>query len=350
MSSIIYLADLRPGTNSALRKNALERIGVSVKSIDVVNRCSPMRLIHRTANLFHFHTGYKFLQPSIVRKLKHTLAPTSKYDIAWVNSGELYGKSCMRELRRFTHKTVIYHNDDALGGRDGNRWLSMIKSIPEYDLCAVVRDVNVEEFKACGARQVLRVWMSYDEVMHRPLGESEHQGDEWISEVAFLGAWMPERGPFMMRLLELGIPLRIWGSGWQKAPEWGGLSRVWQGATVTGRDYVRAISGSKICLGLLSKGNRDLHTRRSVEIPYAGGLLCAERTSEHLQMYRENVEAVFWSDANECAKICKSLLADKARREQIRLHGMQRVRDLKVGNEDICRQILSALEQTNGTH
>jgi spore maturation protein CgeB len=68
---------------------------------------------------------------------------------------------------------------------------------------------------------------------------------------------------------------------------------------------------------MLSIGNRDLHTHRSVEIPSLGSVLCAERTTEHLQLYSEGAEAVFWNDADECAKICAALLKDDERRKQI---------------------------------
>jgi len=105
---------------------------------------------------------------------------------------------------------------------------------------------------------------------------------------------------------------------------------------------VAAIQGAKLCLGLLSKENRDLHTQRSAEIPYAGGLFCAERTSEHRQLYTEGAEAVFWSDAEECIQACRRLLADEPLRERIRIAGMHRIRALGLGNESICRQILQA--------
>lgn len=94
---------------------------------------------------------------------------------------------------------------------------------------------------------------------------------------------------------------------------------------------------------MLSHGNRDLHTRRSVETTYAGGLLCAQRTAVHLGMYEENQEAVFWDDVDECIGICRRLLADDKQREHIRKAGYDKVRTLKVGNEDICTAILKRL-------
>ena len=114
---------------------------------------------------------------------------------------------------------------------------------------------------------------------------------------------------------------------------------------MVGRNYVLAIQGSKINLGLLSKGNRDLHTRRSLEIPYIGGLLCAERTSEHLEMFRDGKEAVFWSDVNECAQKCLQLLKNDNTIYEIKKAGMKRVRELKVGNEDLCRSVLEEVNK-----
>src|SRR3984893_15402741 len=99
---------------------------------------------------------------------------------------------------------------------------------------------------------------------------------------------MPERGPFLARLIELGIPLTIRGNRWNKAKEWPLLENFWQGPGVyNDEDYAKAIQCAKVSLGLLSKGNRDQHTTRSMEIPSLQGLLCAERTREHESLYRE---------------------------------------------------------------
>jgi spore maturation protein CgeB len=234
-------------------------------------------------------------------------------------------------------------NDDPTGGRDGRRFDSLKSALPCYDLCVVVREQNVEEFRALGARRVMRVWMSYDEVAHLPVEITAAERQQYGSEVCFVGTWMPERGPFMARLLELGVPLSIWGDRWQKAPEWNKIKSVWRGPGVFNENYPKIVSASKVMLGLLSKGNRDLHTQRSLEIPSIGGLFCAERTAEHEQLFEDGKEAVFWNNAEECAQVCFKLLTDSVCRDRIRRAGQQRVLSLRLGNEDICRKILAEI-------
>jgi spore maturation protein CgeB len=107
--------------------------------------------------------------------------------------------------------------------------------------------------------------------------------------------------------------------------------------------YPKAISGAKVALALLSIGNKDLHTTRSLEIPSIGTVLCAPRTSDHEALYSDGQEACFFRDANECADICLSLIADNARRELIAAAGHARVLRNRNFNEPIATEILSAL-------
>jgi hypothetical protein len=155
---------------------------------------------------------------------------------------------------------------------------------------------------------------------------------------------MPERGPFMVRLLQLGVPLSIWGNLWHKAKEWPQLKSVVRGGALYGSDYVKVIQCAKIGLGLLSVGNRDLHTTRSAEIPFIGGAcFCAERTSEHLAMFRESEEALLWSSADECAAQCFKALSDKNLRERLSAAAKQRVIQMRLSNDETLEWILAAL-------
>ena len=340
---ILFLGDICGTSNARLRADALRKAGHVVEGFDL--RVSP-KPIYRggIASRFHYRTGYLFLQREVFRRLRARFSSAGRFDLAWVNGGELIGGKALSLIQRHCDRVVLYNNDDPTGNRDGTRWLTLRRAISAYDLCAVLREVNVAEYSARGAGQVHRVWMSYDEDAHRP-PEPAEIAKELSSEVAFIGTWMPERGPFMAQLVRLGVPLSIWGDHWQKSPEWPALRTAWRGKAVYGRDYARAVAGARICLGLLSKGNRDLHTRRSVEVPFIGGLLCGERTAEHEMLYREGEEAIFWSNATECAQRCHELLGDPVRGERIRLAGMRRIRDLRLGNRDVCTEILDVLNR-----
>jgi len=154
---------------------------------------------------------------------------------------------------------------------------------------------------------------------------------------------MPERGAFLLDLVERGVPLSIFGPGWQKAPEWPRLRPHRRAEYLDGDHYAYAVQCAAVSLGLLSKGNRDLHTTRSMEIPSLGGLLCAERTGVHAALYREGEEAVFWSDGEECAAVCHALLADEPRRQAIAERGRQRSRANGYTSENLIRRTIGAL-------
>jgi hypothetical protein len=57
-------------------------------------------------------------------------------------------------------------------------------------------------------------------------------------------------------------------------------------------------------------------------------------------MYVEGHEALFWSDAEECAEMCQFALEDEARRQVIAKAGHQRVKINGNYNETILSNIL----------
>ena len=267
---------------------------------------------------------------------------SKEFDLVWVNAGDLICPEIVRDLKQQARFVINYNSDDPYGPRDGNKWRQYLRSVPFYDLVAVVRDCNIAEAFKAGARDVMRVHRSSDEIAHAPRKLSSSDLAKWGSEVAFIGTWMPERGPFLARLAERGVPLTIWGNRWPKAKEWPILRPYWRGPGLYEcYDYAIAVQCAKVCIGLLSKENRDLCTRRSFEIPQLGGVFCAERTSEHLALYAEDVEAVFWNDPDECAEKCKRLLNDETWRNQVAQKGRLRAIQNGTRNETVMNQIIS---------
>jgi hypothetical protein len=206
-----------------------------------------------------------------------------------------------------------------------------------------MRPQNMAEARSLGAKNVLHVFRSADEISHAPRCLTTQDHNRWDSEVLFLGTWFPERGPFLLELVRRGIPLNIRGDNWSRAKEWSYLEPYWKGSGIHGDDYAKAIQCAKVNLGLLSKGNRDLHTTRSLEVPALGSLLCAERTTEHLGMYQEGKEALFWGDVDECAAMCRYALEDEQRRLTIAAAGRERIVANGNYNEQAIKFILERL-------
>lgn len=337
---ILYLGV--PAGSSNQRANALRRIGHEVTLINP----EPFVRGHRLVRKFHWEAGSVTCQKAVTEGVLsgiRELGPNGRFDLVWVDSGRLVGPKLVQALRSSFGKIVNYNLDDPFGKRDRFSWLSYLRAVPFYDLVVVVRKENVEEARRRGAKDVILLKRAADDVDHIPHPVSEEQRARLSSEVLFLGTWFPERGPFMRELLSKGVPLTIYGDRWDRAPEWPEIKRVWKGNSLYADDYAIGIQCSKIALGLLSKGNRDLHTQRSSEIPAIGGLLCAERTSEHQEMYVDGEEAVFWDDAAECASVCKKLLEDDALRIRIRDAGFARVRKNGSFNQPLVQAILDRL-------
>lgn len=336
---ILYIGNKIQHGTSAHRAEALRRLGHVVAHFD------PQDVIpsSRWVGSFNIRTGYRLFAGHVRRRLLRAIGG-QLYDLAWIGAGAQLGRAFHRELAHRGLPIINYNNDDPFGTRDYRKWDLFKRSVPYHDLTVVVRKENISEAWAHGAKKVVRVFMSYDPVAHAPLPLAPEDKKKWSSDVVFVGSWMPERGPFMARLLQLGVPLSIWGERWHKAAEWARFRPAVRGGGLYGTDYVKALQHSKVALGLLSVGNRDLHTQRSAEIPFIGGAcFCAQRTSEHLAMYREGEEALFWSSADECAAQCRKALSDGALRDRLSAAARRRVIQLGLSNDETLEWILDAL-------
>ena len=343
---ILYLGDTFVQNTCGHRAEALRRLGHEVTGINPQEAIPSSRYV----TSFNVRTGFRLFECRVRRRILREMAD-QRFDLVWVDGGQQLGPRLHRELARRGLLIVNYNVDDPFGTRDHRKWDLYKRSVPYHDLTVVVRKENIAEARAHGARSVHHVFRSYDPVAHAPLPLTDEECRKWAAEVVFVGSWMPERGPFMVRLLELGVPLTIWGDHWRKAREWGRLQTFIRGPSVYGPDYVRAIQCAKVALGLLSKGNRDLHTQRSAEVPFiAGAVFCAERTDEHERLYRNGEEALFWSTAEECAARCRELLPAGDRRRRIAVAARSRVEAWRLSNDEVLASILRVLAGEPAAH
>lgn len=338
---ILYLG-VADGT-SLHRAHALRRLGHEVEILDPRSFLPTGYLADRIIGKLVYEGGAAALEYYVRPKLSRAIKGRS-FDIAWVDQGVFLGPSVIKRLKDSAPLVINYNVDDPFPAKDPTkkRFSVYRRAIPAYDLVVVVRTENIAEAYEAGARKVLHVYRSADEVAHAPLPLTPEDKARWASDVCFVGTWMPERGPFLSRLIELGVPLTIYGNRWKKAREWRVIRPSWRGPELIGKDYVKAIQFTKVSLGLLSKGNRDLHTQRSAEIPYIGSVFCAECTSEHEVMYEDGKEAIFWNRAEDCADKIFWLLNNPEAQLRIAMAGRERCIKNGMLNEAIVTSILDA--------
>lgn len=341
--NILYLGSTAPGSTSSHRAEALRRCGHQVDALDLAEALGPA-LQGRILPRVHYYTGFRLIQSKVLAIIQANAPRIARNDVVWIDSGELVGPRVLEKIRQLGPKIVLFNADDPTGGRDGRRFDSLVAALPLYDLCVTVRDETLAEFRQLGARAI-KTWRGVDEIVHAPRTPEDHAEAHSRPELVFVGTWMrgENRDSVLAHVAMEGLPLRIHGDRWQRSPLWSTLKPHWKGGALHDRPYALALSGASACLGFLSQGNRDLHTHRSLEIPYTGGVLIAQRTSEHVAMYREGEEALFWDDAEECAQQCRRVLADPVLGARLRIAGMARARQLGVGNETVVATILETL-------
>lgn len=332
--NILYIG-ANHGT-SLHRFKALQRLGYDVFMLD------PFSLIpsNRWMGKWIYETGAWGISLTVTRRLLNAIADM-QFDLVWVDHGQLLGPSLIYKLHERFGTVVNFFHDNILYKRNYRKWRLFRKSAAQYDLIATPDKSHAKYMRGIGATRVIRIFRTADEeVFLKPIVASKEERALVASDVCFVGSWIPGRGGFMAELLRKGVPISIWGDRWQKSKKWYCIKEAWRGPGVySGNDYVKILKSSKIALGLLSEG--DGHTTRSVEIPAVGGLLCAERTTEHLDMYEEDKEAVFWKDADECAEKCLWLLDHPEQRREIAKRGHKRCLKNNYFNEPTLSKIIA---------
>lgn len=209
-----------------------------------------------------------------------------------------------------------------------------------WDLIITTKSFNVTELYERGAKEVLFVWSAYDSAWHH-LAAARHPE---TFDVGFIGSDRPDRADL---LHDVGVAFGT------KAVVAGSMSRnakVRRSSAVLlppafGENFSELVTRVTANLVLLNSDNRDLHTCRSFEVPAAGGLVVAPRTSEHLQMFKESSEALFFDDESELFSHLDWILAHHDCAKKIALAGHQRVLAGSNSYRDRAREIMNVVSQ-----
>jgi spore maturation protein CgeB len=270
-------------------------------------------------------------------------APT----LLFLHSTDLVFPSTLARIKVAHPGTVVvaFHNDNPyVGWRDRLKWRHFLGGLRLADLALVYRPSDVAAAHRWGARRVAEFPPYYVSYLHHPVAVD----DSSQHDVVFIGHYEDDgRIETLDTLHWEGIEVQILGNQrywrraarklpWLKIDE---IDEVWE------NQYSTWLSKAKIGLVFLSSRNRDVWTRRCLEIPACGTFMLAPRTRELEGWFADGREAVFYDGPHDLARKIKYYLAHEAERRQIAAAGHQRC--LRDGHDEVSRikQLIEMLHE-----
>ena len=318
---ILYAAGLSPNDSALYRLWALERLGHTIVRLNAFEYAAGNALLGKVT--MRLAAG-----PSVNRLNRDLLSMAEREnpDLVWTDKLLSMQPETLEKLRAMGIATVSYMIDNPFGTRSDPGWRLYMKDIPYYNLHVVQRDVNIADYKARGARDVIKIQTAYEPTIHfpPPPGWSDANRDR---EVSFIGTPYDQRGEFLTRLWkEFGLPVTVSGGlVWKQHLSAEAVAAMYRGSGELFRDaYREGIWKSKINLSFLTHSNKDEFAHKSFEIAACEGFLLVERSEGHLQRFVEDEEAVFFSTIEECVEKVRRYFPDEGGRNRIAVAGRAR--------------------------
>jgi len=314
---ILYASGLSPNDSSLYRLWALERLGHQVIPFNTYDYLPRNPLISKVTHRLSVGPSVNRLNRDLL-----SVAEAEKPDLFWADKLLTLRPKTIDCLRAMGLATVSYMIDNPFGPRRDPGWRLYMKNIPHYDLHVVQRDKNILDYTSRGARDVIKIQTAYEPTLHfpPPPGWSDADRDRGVS---FVGTPYDERGKTLSRLWRQGLPVVVSGSPphWARAMDPDAYKATFRTGELFRDDYREAIWRSCINLSFLTHSNQDEFVHKSFEIAACGGFLLAERSAGHLQRFKEDEEAVFFSTFDELVEKIRRYLPDEAVRQRIATAG-----------------------------
>ncbi len=260
-------------------------------------------------------------------------------EIVFIIKGNLIKPKTLEKIKKIDAaiKLISWSLDDMYARH--NRSIYYKRGLHLYDYIFTTKFYNLKELKEFNAKNIQFLYQAYSKKYHKPY--SGCSNSNFKSDVLFIGTAEKERIDSLNYLAEHGVNIAVFGGAWDKIDR----SLLNNNLHIhefdlIGDDYAEALSCAKISLCFLRKINRDTHTSRSVEIPACKGFMIAERTEEHLKLFTENKEAVYFDNNEELLKKVKYYLKNAFERERIRDNGYIRCIESDYSYDDRVKEII----------
>lgn len=331
---VLFAGPLFPWSTTAARRQAMLDLGHTVDSIDVApftDYGHPW--LRKLIRHLHIGRGVAEYNRALV-----ALAADVRPDLVWLELPGQVWPQTVRVLKQHSSCVLSHHTEYVYFRRYWYR--HYFPAIRLYDAHIVTNAHTIEALRVLGAKRVIKAGFAYDPKLHRPVNLSPSEAERYRSSVVFVGHWEPTTERRIRALRTSGIDVKVYGASWRWASSLDDRDRI---TRVFGEEYVKTLCGADICLGFLSKWNKNHSAGRTYEIPACGRFFLAERTDDHLSLFREGHEAEFFDDERELLAKCRYYLQHPDERQRIAEAGHRRCTTGGRTYRDDMERILSAL-------
>lgn len=344
--NILSVGSLSGISNTCLHRHwALKQIAEHVDQVNTSK--NPSSLWYKIAyHLFLYGLPIRLPENNNENEQIINLVNKKNYDIIWIDKGITISPETLNYIKNKSPKSkIISYSPDNMALRH-NQSYQYIKCIPLYDCLITNKSYIIEDMKKLGAKHVIFVNNSFEPSFHYPRELIPDDYKRLGGDVGFVGTWEKDRCESILYLADHGIKVRVFGDKkWQKYKSYS-HNLIIENHGLYNEDYAKSFKAFKISLCFLRKMNFDQQTTRSVEIPACGGFMMAERTKEHLNMFKENKEAVFFSNKEELLKKCIFYLKENSKREEIAQNGYKRSLCSDYSNVGMIKYVLKEIGMT----
>lgn len=341
MPTILSIGNFSKRSNTSLHRHwALESLASRVDGINTHKK--PLALLYRIRNRL-FLIGFPISLPDnsgvnkdICRKISER-----KYDIVWIDKGITIHPGTLRYIKKTSPETrIISYSPDNMTMRH-NQSQNYLQCIPLYDYLFTTKSYTLDSMQALGAKAVFFCNNCYESTYHYPYALTEEEKIRFGADVGFIGCWEKERCQSILYLADHGVRVRVFGDKkWLKYKRYSPNLTI-EEHSLFSEEYCKALQAFKISLCFLRKMNLDQQTTRSMEIPACNGFMLGERSPEHLALFKEGIEAEFFSSHEEMLKKCLYYLAHEDKRQRIVEAGRKKCLDAGYSNTVNIRNLLN---------
>lgn len=301
MSKLLIVGVNQPGHVATFLSAAATKLGHQATILDSTHAMGSWHLVQSPLwRLAHWPLHLQRFSQTMLRlveQLQPQLVITT--GLAPLTPGSLRALQC-RGL-----PTLNYSTDDPWNRAHRSRWF--LQGIPFYSRIFSTRKAALPDFYRAGAQDVSWLPFGYCPDHHYP-----DPGEPVASEanaIAFVGGADADRVALLKPLLNVDLPLALWGGYWDRKS----LTRPHAHGFASAAQLRRILSNTACALTLVRRANRDGHAMRSLEVAAMAAPVLAEDTLEHRQLYgQEGENALYFRNSDDLITRARWLLSHRA--------------------------------------